>query len=82
MTTTDNVLLVISTSILSLYFLLSCVAIVFFIRLLNNVRRVVKRAETVVDSVEAAADVFKDASGRLAVFKLLKNIVELVQHKQ
>jgi hypothetical protein len=82
MTTTDTVLLIILTSLLSLFFLLSIVAVAMIIRILTSVRRVVARAENVVDSVEAAADVLKDAGGKLAVFKLIKNIIDMAQHKK
>jgi len=82
MTTTDTVLLIIVACLLSLFFILSSVVVVLLIRVLMSVRRVVSRAENVVDSVEAAADVLKDAGGNLAVFKLIKNIVDLVQRKK
>ena len=82
MTTTDNVLLIILTSLLSLFFLLGIVALVYALQILGTVRRVVNRAEVVVDSVEAAADVLKDASGKMAIFKLFKNILDLMQHKE
>jgi hypothetical protein len=82
MTTTDTVLLVILTSLMSLFFLLGIVSLVMVVRILSSVKRVLIRAESVVDSVEAAADVLKDAGGKLAVFKLIKNIIDMAQHKK
>jgi hypothetical protein len=82
MSTTDTTLLIILTSLMSLFFLLGIVAIIMIMGLLASVKRVVARAESVVDSVEAAADVLKDAGGKLAVFKLIKNIIDLAQHKK
>ena len=81
MSTTDTVLLTIVAVLLSLFFLLSSIAVVFVIKILKSIQHVAVKAETVVDSVESAAEVLKDASGKLAVFKLMKNIVDLVQHK-
>ena len=82
MSTTDTVLLIILTSLMSLFFLLGIVALVMVSRILASVKRVVVRAENVVDSVEAAADVLKDAGGKMALFKLIKNIIDLAQHKK
>jgi hypothetical protein len=82
MTTTDTVLLVILTSLMSLFFLLGIVSLIMVVRILSSVKRVLIRAENVVDSVEAAADVLKDAGGKLAVFKLIKNIIDMAQHKK
>ena len=82
MNTYDTVLLTTLTFLLSLCFLLGIVVIILIIRLIASVRRVVIRAEGVVDSVEAAADVLKDAGGKLAIFKILKNIMDMVNHKK
>ena len=78
----DTTLLTILTVLMSLFFLLGIVAMVMLLKVMAAVKAVVKRAETVVDSVEAAADVLKDAGGKLALFKLLRNIFDLVQHKK
>jgi hypothetical protein len=82
MSTYDTTLLTILTVLMSLFFLLGIAAMVMALKVLATVKAVVKRAEDVVDSVEAAADVLKDASGKMAVFKLLKNIFDLVQRKK
>ncbi len=49
------------------------------LKLLASVRRVVDKAEGVVESVESAAEILKDTGGRLAFFKLIRNIIKLVQ---
>ena len=84
MTTTDNVLLIVLTSLLSVFFLLCIIAIIMVLKLMGSVKKVVAKADEVVGSVEAAADVLKDAQGRLAFFKLIRNIMKLVQkgHKK
>jgi len=82
MSTTDTVLLIILTSLMSLFFLLAIAAVVAVLKLISSVRHAVTKAESLIDSVESAASVFKDASGPLAAFKLIKNIVDLVQHKK
>ena len=82
MTTTDTVLLIVLTSLLSLFFILCIALIIVLLKLLSSVKRVVAKAEDVVGSVESAADVLKDAQGRLAFFKLVRNIIKLVNRSQ
>jgi hypothetical protein len=79
MSTTDQTLLIILTTLLSLFFILCIALVIILIKLLSSVKRVVIKAEGVVDSVESAAEVLKDTSGRLAFFKLVRNIMKMVQ---
>ncbi len=81
LTSTDSTLLIVLTVLLSVFFLLSIVAIFFFVRILASINRVVAKAESVVDSVEAAADVLKDVGGKLSLIKLVKNVLDLAQRK-
>jgi len=82
MTTTDQTLIIILSVLLSVFFLLCIAVMIMVIKILSGVRQVVAKAEEVVDSVESAAEVFKDTSGRLAFFKLMRNIMKMVQGKQ
>ncbi len=79
MDTTDRVLLIILTSLLSVFFLLCITAIVIVIKLLKEVRMVVAKAEDVVDSVESATEVLRHTGDRVALFKLIKTIFKLSQ---
>lgn len=81
LTSTDSTLLIVLTVLLSAFFLLSVVAIFFFVRILASINRVVTKAESVVDSVEAAADVLKNVGGKLSLIKLVKNVLDLAQRK-
>lgn len=82
MTTTDQTLLIILTSLLSLYFLLGIVLILILIKVANSIKRVVSKAEGIVDSAENAAELFVDTKGRLALFKLIKNIYKSVNRRK
>jgi len=82
MTTTDHTLIIIVSVLLSLFFLLCIIAMAMVIKILSAVRQVVDKAGEVVDSVESAAEVFKDTSGRLAFFKLVRNIIKMMQGKK
>jgi len=79
--TTDTVLLIVLTSLLSLFTLIGIIILVYVLRLIAAVRKVVTKAENIVDSVESAADVLSDTKGRLALFKLIKNIIQLTQKR-
>jgi hypothetical protein len=77
MTTTDTVLLIVLTSLLSIFTLLGIALMIIAINAMQSVKRVIAKAEDVVDSAEAVTDVFKDAQGRMALFKLIRNIFKL-----
>ncbi|HYH36498.1 MAG TPA: hypothetical protein VD706_03295 [Candidatus Saccharimonadales bacterium] len=81
MTTTDQVLVIILTSLLSLFFILCIAAMIVVLKLLASVRRVVAKTEDVVDSVESAAEVLRDTQGKLAFFKLVNNIIKLARKR-
>lgn len=82
MTTTDQVFLIILASLLSVFFLIWIVILLMVVKLVGNVKRVVAKAEDVVDSVESAAEVLRDTQGRLAFFKLVRNIVKIVNRRR
>lgn len=77
MTTTDEVLVIILTVLLSVFFILCIALVVGLVKLVSSVRRVVAKAEEVVDSVESAAEVLRDTSGKFAFFKLINNIIKM-----
>jgi hypothetical protein len=79
MTTTDTVLLIILTTLLSIWVVLGIALAIAGLRLIASVRRAVSKAESVIDSVESAAEVFKNTEGRLALFKLIRNIVKMTK---
>lgn len=81
MSTTDSVLLIILACLLSLFFVLCIALAIGLIQLVSAVKRVAEKAEDVVDSVESAAEVFKDTQGRLAFFKLVRNLMKLAKKR-
>jgi uncharacterized membrane protein len=82
MSTTDTVLLYILTIILSIFFLVGIVVLIALLRLIVAIKRAVARAEDVIDSVESAAEVLRDTEGRLALFKLVRNIVKMTKKRR
>jgi hypothetical protein len=82
MSTTDTVLLIIVTALLSI-FIIMCIAItIVVLKLISNVKQIVVKAETAIDSVESAADIFKNVGGKVSVLRLMKNIIDMTQHKK
>lgn len=81
MDTTDRVLIIILCVLLSIFFMLCIAVMVGVLKLVQSLRELVTKAEEVVENVESAAEVLKDTSGRLALFKLVRNIMKMVQGK-
>ena len=82
MTTTESILLIILAAFLALFLGLAIALTVLSIKLVNSVKEIVAKAGSVIDSVETAADVVKNASGPIATLRIIKNIVDLVQRKK
>jgi hypothetical protein len=59
------------------FFILCIAAVIILIKLLNSVRQVVAKADEVVDSVESAAEVLKNTGGKLALLKLISNVMKM-----
>jgi uncharacterized protein (UPF0335 family) len=80
MNTLDTVLLIILTTLLSLFTIIGIFVLVAFIKLISAVRRTVEKAEDIMDTVdESAAEIFANVEGRMALFKLVRNIIKLVK---
>ncbi len=77
MSTTDEVLVIILITLLSVFFLLCIIAMTVIIKLINSLREIVAKADDVIDSVESAAETFKNTQGKMAIFKLINNVVKM-----
>ena len=74
----ESILVIIVSSVLVLFLITSIVVLVLIAKLVNVMRRVVDRAEEVVETAGEAAEMLRNASGPLALFKLLRNIMRAV----
>ncbi len=82
MNTTFDILVIVLSCLLGLFLILSITLAVMAVRIVASIKRIVSRGEQVVDSAEAAAEMFKKAAGPLGVLKTLTNVVETVaKHK-
>lgn len=76
MDSASETLLIIVSSTLAVFLVVSVVALIFFIKLLSQLRRIAAKAENVAESVESAAETFERSAKPIAVLKLVSNIVD------
>lgn len=83
MNTAEQILVIITSSLLSIALVLVIVLTVFVLKLVASIRRIAAKGEQVVENAEAAAEMFTKAAGPLGVLKTIANIVETVhKHKK
>lgn len=83
MNTAFDVLVVVLGCLLGLFLILSIIVTVLIIKIARSIRRVVAKGEHVINSAEAAAEMFKHAAGPLSALRTLAGVVETVtKHKK
>lgn len=84
MDTASQILLIIVSSVLTIFLIVGIVLLVAVIRLIKGVRRVADKAESLVTSAEAATEMLRKTAGPIALGRFLSNISEVVlrQHKK
>lgn len=71
MTTAANILLIIVSSVLSLFLLILIVTLVKLYAILRNVHRLIQKAEQLTDSAEAVGNFFRAARGPVTLGKFV-----------
>lgn len=83
MNTAFNILVIALGSLLGIFLILSIIITILILKLLASVRRIAAKGEQVIDTAEAAAEVFAKAAGPIGVIKAVGNIIQTVQkHKR
>lgn len=82
MNTTEQALLIILSAALAVFLILSIIATIKIIQILNNLKRIVKKAEDLTDKAEAVGEFFKATAGPAALGKLVSNIFSTMQQKK
>jgi hypothetical protein len=54
---------------------------VVILKLVTSAKQVVIKAEAAIDSVESAAEIFKNVGGKVSLLKLIRNIVDTAHKK-
>lgn len=74
----ESILVIITSSALTLFLIVGIVVLILIAKLLHAIRHMVQKAEQLVDTASSAAEMLRNASGPLAVFKLVRNIMGVV----
>ncbi|MDB5169646.1 MAG: hypothetical protein JWN82_42 [Candidatus Saccharibacteria bacterium] len=84
--TLNQTLLIITALGITLFFLLGAALFIALLVLVSKIKKVVAKAEDAIVSVEEATETIKNigsqAGGPLAVFKIIKNIMDVVGKKK
>lgn len=73
-----DILVIILSVALAVFLILAIVLTVFLIKLVSQLRVISKKAEEIVDDVEAVSGFFRKSAGPVAVTSLISNIVSKV----
>ena len=74
----ESILVIIVSTVLALFLLTAIIVLVLIAKLVQAIRQLVARAEDLVETAGEAAEMLRDASGPLALFKLVRNIMKAV----
>ena len=80
MDTAALVLVIIVSVTLTIFLIVTTVLILLAIKLMKKLKLIADQAEKAVDSVSTAGDMLRNASGPLAIAKLVRNLVK--NHKK
>lgn len=71
----ESILVIIVSSVLTIFLIASIVVLVLIAKLVASVKRIVEHAEQVLETAGEAAEMLRNASGPLALFKVVRNIM-------
>lgn len=80
MTYTEQALLIILSLFLALFLILSMIALVWIIKILSQLKRIIDSTEKVIDKAENIAIFFEKTAPTVALGRLVSNITEAVFH--
>lgn len=83
MESAETILVIILSSFLALFLLLGIILIVNIMRLVKKMNEIAEKASEIVDNVENVAEMFKKASGPMALGRYFVNIANtVIKHKK
>lgn len=74
----ESILVIIVSAVLALFLLAAIIVLVLIAKLIQSLRRIINDAERVVETAGEAAEMLRNASGPLALFKVVRNIMKAV----
>lgn len=80
----EQILVVILSSVLAIFLVLGCLALVKINQLLNHLNSISEKAEKLASTAESVGDFFKYTAGPAAIGRLITNISDAVMkhHKK
>jgi hypothetical protein len=82
MGTAEQVLVIILSSLLAIFLVLSIVVAALVIKVLKHIRRITEKAEAIADKADSVTSFFQQTAGPAAIAKLVSNIVHAVRDKK
>lgn len=82
MDTAEQILVIFLSTALAIFLVLAITIAIMVVRLVANLRMIAQKAESIVDSAESVAEMFKKASGPLTVMHFIRGIARAVADKQ
>lgn len=82
MNTAEQILVIILSSVLAILLIISIVAAIKVVQILNEVKRIVKKAESIADKAEAVGEFFQASAGPAVISKLIANIFHAHKSKR
>ena len=80
--TASEILLIIVSSVLSIFLIVAIIAGVKLIQILKAVKRITDKAEKLAESAEAIGNFFKKSAGPVALGKFMSNVAENVMNRR
>lgn len=77
-----EILVVVLASVLALCLVLAFIALILFIMILKQLKKVAEKAVLVADNVEFASEFFKNTTMSGAAVKIMYNAFEFFKHKK
>lgn len=82
MDTAMQVLVIIVSATLTIFLIVSIIALVKIIQVLNDIKRITAKAEHIADQAEAVGNFFQNSAGTAAIVKLASNIIQSFKSKK
>ena len=77
-----ELLVVILSIFLAVFLVLGIILTVILIRLTRTVKNIADKAEGAVNNVQAAANIFKNAAGPMAVGRVIKTVADIFKKRR
>ncbi|MFZ1323628.1 MAG: hypothetical protein WAQ57_00525 [Candidatus Saccharimonadales bacterium] len=78
----ETILVIILSVTLTVFLIVGIVLGVVLVRLIKSLNKVAGKAQEIVDNVETASEVLKNAAGPLAAGKLIMNIADIIKKRK